>query len=465
MSWGLAYYALEWAIRITALLIVPVRKPAATATSWLLLIFFLPVPGIVLYLAIGSASLPRWRTRQFTARLPEFSKLANSIAREDPDGSKSEDLTEKVVANSGLMPAIGGNNLELLVDYQAMIDQLVTDIDEASERVHMVAYIFASDSTGKKVVAALERAVKRGVQCRVLVDPIGSAHWFREIQSMLRGIGVDVRATLALHSLRRWTRRDLRNHRKLYLIDGDTAYVGSQNIVAADFRPGIVNQEVVVRSQGPVVAELEAIFAVDWQNETGEWLGDKISIPKAAGNARLQVLASGPDFSPEGFRSLLLQVIHSACSRILIVTPYLIPDPSVLAAMKLARLRGVEIVIAVSRVRDHPIVHLAQESYYSELLDIGVQLVAARDGLLHAKVVVSDRQVGVVGSGNLDIRSLILNDELSLVIYDEASIAALAETVERMIESAGPISRTEWDARPKLARVVENLARLTSPLL
>ncbi|MEO5809271.1 MAG: phospholipase D-like domain-containing protein [Sphingomicrobium sp.] len=346
-----------------------------------------------------------------------------------------------------------------------MIERLVADIDGATDCVRILAYIFADDATGRRVIDALGRAVRRGVPCHVLIDPVGSRRWIRNTARLLRAAGVETREALPLHWLRGRTRRDMRNHRKLFLVDHVIGYAGSQNIVDKDFRPGVTNRELVARVTGPVVAQLAALFVSDWYLETETMLPSMSIAPPADGNAVAQLLPSGANYGIQGFETLLVAQIHAARDRIVITTPYLIPDEGTLGAMRTAILRDVAVQMIVSAVVDQPLVGLAQSSYYDELLQAGVRIHRYRDELLHAKNVSIDGRLAIVGSSNVDIRSFQLNEEASLLFYDPASIAALERIQREYIEHSDELDLAQWRGRAPQARVAENLARLVTPLL
>jgi cardiolipin synthase len=463
-SFETGYYVAEWIIRIAMLFVVPMRRDPAATRGWLLLIFFLPVPGLLLFLLIGRPRFPKWRAERFHQLVPMFSELSDRLGETvQPDTCNGPIAT--LGKTLGRFPATGGNHVELIDDYDAVIARLITDIDGARHHVRILAYIFADDATGQTVIDALARAVARGVPCHVLVDPVGAHHWMRSVLRKLAAAGVEARATLPFHVLRDRTRRDMRNHRKLFLIDGAIGYAGSQNIVGKDFKPGIVNRELVARAEGPVVAEMAAIFLADWYLETRAMLDAQPAIPEARGEAIAQLLPSGADYPLEGFETLLVWQIHQARERVTITTPYLIPDEDLIGAMRTAVARGVTVDLIVSAIADQMLVSLAQRSYYEELLHAGVRIHAFRDFLLHAKNVSIDGRLAIIGSSNVDIRSFQLNEEVSLMLLDDASVAALEAVQRGYVEHSDTMDLAAWKRRSIFAKLAENVARLVSPLL
>lgn len=462
---GEAYYVLEWLIRLAMLAVIPFRRSPAATTSWLLLIFFLPLLGLLLFLAIGAPRFPRWRTARFRLLHPFFKRTANRLEQAAPPASSNPADISNLALRLGYLPASGGNAVELLEDYDTTVDRLIADIDGARRHVRILAYIFADDRTGMKVIAALQRATQRGVSCHVLFDPVGSHKWRKRVQRRLEEAGVSVRAALPFRLLRARTRRDMRNHRKLFVIDGEIGYAGSQNVVSRDFRPGVVNRELVARVRGPAVAAMNAVFLGDWYLETQDLLEPDPAIPETAGPSTLQILPSGADYPLESFQALLTWQVGEARREVVIVTPYLIPDEGLLAALRTAVLRGVKVRIIVSTVVDQWLVRLAQDSYYDELLRSGVSIYGYRHELLHAKNVRIDGRLGIVGSSNVDIRSFQLNQEVSLLLLDPESVEQLANIQHRYLAQSDVISRKEWRRRSGLRKLAENGARLVSPLL
>lgn len=457
---GALYYVCEWLIRLGALIVVPLRRSPEATRSWLLLIFFLPVVGLIFYLAIGRPRFPAWRAARFKDMTPIISDLATRLSPEEP-----ANMAAVIAGKLGHMPAVSGNTIELLGDYDGMIGRLVADIDDARDHVRILVYIFANDDTGKKVVAALTRAVHRGVVVHVLLDPVGSRPWLKGTIKALKAGGVQVRQALPFHWLRDRTRRDMRNHRKLFLIDGRIGYAGSQNIVDKDFRPGVVNQELVTRVTGPAVAEMTAVFISDWYLETEILLEETIIIPPDEGQSRLQLLPSGANYPLEGFQTLLVWQLHRARRRVVITSPYFIPDEGLLDAMRTAILRDVAIDLIVSAVVDQKLVSLAQRSFYDELLRSGVNIHLFQRFLLHAKNVSIDEDLAIIGSSNVDLRSFQLNEEVSLLFLDSGDVRAITTVQNDYIANSEQLILETWRERGGFVKFQENMARLVSSLL
>lgn len=471
-AWAIAYLVVEWTIRIVMVFVVPFRRSPDAARSWLLLIFFLPLPALAVYLVIGRPTYPRWRRERF-ARLPEVlvaasKEIAHSHFCRRPDLPGSLAGPALLIETLGQFPALSGNNVELLSNYEDVIDRMVVDIDHAERTVHLLFYIFADDRTGLRVIEALERAVLRGVTCRVLIDAIGSRQWRHQVTRLLTRAGVDVQFALKVGIFRRRSARaDLRNHRKVAVIDSRIGYIGSQNITNALSASNIANEELVARVVGPITTELQAVFVADWFMETEEELAVSALFPHhhPDAGAVAQVLPSGPDYPNAGIGNVIAALVHGASKRVVITTPYFVPDEPLLQALKTAVLRGVEVRLLVSRLTDHILVKLAQQSYYSELLQAGVQVHLYEEVFLHAKHMTFDDEISLLGSSNVDIRSFVLNAEVSLIVFDKGVTEQLRREQVRCFDNTATLTLDGWEKRPMIHKIGENLARLASPLL
>ncbi|MBX7223633.1 MAG: cardiolipin synthase [Blastocatellia bacterium] len=462
----------EWVIRLVMLIVVPFRRTPEATRSWLLFIFFQPWLGLLLYNLIGRPHLPRWRVRKL-ALLPmaldgvnlQLQRLPNVFQPELPPNVAP---AARLALGLGYMPILGGNRVEVLTAYNHTIERLVADIGEATQNVHLIFYIFANDRTGRKVMDALERAVKRGVECRVMLDALGSNRFLEPVLEHLQQIGVEVRQTLPIKWFQRGAARvDLRNHRKIAVIDGKVGYTGSQNIVKATFIKGLVYEDLMVRVEGPIALELQAAFVSDWFLETGKMLTDSriFPTPTVKGDIIAQGLLSGPGFPAPNFQRMTVALMHGARTRVVITTPYFVPDEAVLQAMETAVLRGVEVHLVVAKSVDQILVRLAQRSYYQGLLEAGVHIHLYRKKFLHAKHLTIDQDIALVGSSNMDIRSFLLNSEFSLLFYGPEVPTLIRLEQERYYADCETLLLEDWQRRSLREKIVENLARLVNPLL
>ena len=470
ISWSTAYFLSEWVIRLLMLFYVPQQRSPAAARTWLLLIFLLPWPGLVLYHIFGRALMPAHRREQqrvashYIRRLQQHLGLSGEHVRLPAHLAPAAVLAAKL----GDFEMVEGNRAKLLPDYNTAIDALAADIRTATDHVHLLYYIFEDDPTGGKIADALIAAAARGVVCRVLMDDVGSKRGLKRLAPRLRAHRIEVVRMLPVGFFRRNTARfDLRNHRKIAVIDGTTGYVGSQNLVDPFFVPGHPNQELVARVRGPIVHQLQAVFCTDYFLETNGVLDDPRYFPAipAVGSTPAQLLPGGPGFARANQQELLVSLLHSAREEVVLVTPYFVPDEPFLQAMYTAVDRGVAVHLILSESSNQRVTQYAQMSYYEELLQAGVRVHLYQPGFLHAKHAVIDHEVAVLGSTNLDIRSFALNAEVSMLIYDK-DIAGELEDIQRVyMDHSTVLDRREWAARPWHRRMLQNTARLMDSLL
>jgi len=369
----------------------------------------------------------------------------------------------------GDFDALAGNQIELLVDYAKTIDRVIADIDLARRHVHLLFYIFAGDESGQRVGDALMRAANRGVQCRVLMDAVGSVGGLQRLAPVLRSAGIEVLEMLPVGLFRRNAARfDLRNHRKIAVIDGITGYTGSQNIANPEFVRGYPNEELMVRLTGPVVAQLQAMFLADHYFETGTVFnpGDLFPDPIQAGKSPCQLVPSGPGYLRENGRELIIAMLYAARQRIVVTTPYFVPDEPFLHAICAARLRrGVEVHLVLSMHANQIITQFAQRSYYDDLLEAGIEIHLYRPHFLHAKHVTIDDEIALIASTNMDIRSFALNAEINLVVYDRSVVRELRRLQESYFANSERLNVAAWKKRPLAHKVVQNTARLMDSFL
>jgi cardiolipin synthase len=468
--WATLLVVSDWAIRLVMLPIVPTRRSPEAAKGWLLFIFFVPWLGLALYLLIGRPRVPRWRTerfRQFVHRIDPIRQKLRALPLLAPPAVESQYAPSvRLATDLGMLPNLGGNAVELLTDYADTLERIARDIDAATGSVHMCFYIFGADEQTAPVIDALGRAVARGVACRVLVDAFGSRPRIPRLVPRLKSLGIEVRVALPVRVGRKAARFDLRNHRKLVVIDGRIGYTGSQNMVAADFKPGLTYSELMVRVEGPSALQLQAVFASDWFVESADYVGDAcFPAPVAAGDTPAQVLPNGPSSSTLPAQRMVVNLIHSATRRVVVTTPYFIPSQAFEEALATAVMRGADVHLIVDDHIDQFLVGNAQRSYYESLLSAGVQVHAYKAAFLHTKSVSIDRQVAWIGTCNMDMRSFELNEELVALFFDARIAGQLAAIEEEYMRGSERITLDVWRQRPFLAELIQNLARLVSPLL
>ena len=484
LNWIAIAGVLSYLIGIAALFIVPSNRKPGEATAWLLLMFLAPFLGVILFLLLGSPNLSKERRdqqRTMNERIKDVAEDAQQTPAlqpifDPPLPARYEPLANLNARLSG-MPVLAGNTVELLTDYVGAVDRIRQDMDAAQRYIHIEYFMFANDSVGAPVVDALIRAHERGVQCRVLIDHLGNLLFSGPVVRRLRAAGIIVHHMLPINPFyNQWNRPDLRNHRKIVVIDGIIGYTGSHNLIedtyhkSSNVRKGMHYIELVARLTGPVVRELNAVFATDWFSETNKLLNATMApetrvIAQTRGEALCQILPSGPGFENNNNLMLFVALFHAARKRIVIANPYVVPDESLLLALTAAAQRGVEVTLIVSEIGDQFLVFHAQRSYYEELLRAGVHIYLYRPPvLLHSKYIYIDDDIAVIGSSNLDIRSFELNLEVTLVCYDTQVVADLQEITADYLHKSRPLHLFEWQARPFLGKLFDNIGRLTSAL-
>ena len=453
------------------LIYVPRQRTAAAARGWLLLIFLLPGPGIIFYALVGRIYLPKDRLLR-QQRVSEKTRIvqAQFLQKCHPLPGLADNVTPlaALAARLGDFEPFHGNQVELLTDYDAAIQRLISDIDAAQHHVHLLYYIFLNDDTGRRVHEALTRAAARGVKCRVMLDAVGSKKVLRRWRSKMRREGIEVTALLPAGVFRRNAARfDLRNHRKIAVIDGRIGYSGSQNIANSTFVAEFPNEEMVARLTGPVVWQLQAIFLADYYVETNCTLDEPDLFPAIAdtGEAVAQALPSGPGYGRENAQELFIALLYAARQEAVLTTPYFIPDEPFLEALRTAARRGVAVHLVVSKHANQRLTQLAQRSFYDELLDAGVQIHLYEPRFLHAKNLRIDNDVALVGSANLDIRSFALNEEISLLFYDAGVVGQLKRIQEGYMARSTALNAEQWRRRSLASRTLQDIARLTDSFL
>jgi cardiolipin synthase len=477
------FVALHWLIVVVlSVRVIARRSPVGVSLAWLAVIASAPFIGAVIYLLFGEKRLGRRRAERI-AEHSESVEHWQSLLRDRfvKVGKQVGDAGVSIYQHAERVlgyPVLSGNSFELLSDFGSVFDALVADIDAAQTRCHLCFYIWHEGGRVNDVVDALVRAAGRGVQCRALADDIGSEDFLKGDQAQrLRDAGVELIAALPTGLVRTlFIRRDLRNHRKIVVIDDRIAYTGSQNLVdpcyfKQDYGLGEW-VDAVVRLNGPTASVLDGVFALDWSIETGsEWeqpsTDDEapLETPAELAGSMIQIVPSGPGLHPEAIHQLLLTVIYTARSELVMTTPYFIPDASILTALISAALRGVEVTLIVPAHNDSFLVRYASVANFDELMSAGVRIAQFEGGLLHTKSLTVDNSITVFGSVNLDTRSLWLNFEISLFAYDEAFTKKVRDLQNNYLTNSTLLDLETWRERPRLQRFTEDAFRLLSPLL
>ena len=468
---GIIALALHVAVMVRALLL-EARDPYSRA-AWLLLLLVVPGIGTVLYLLFGE----RWVSRAFRDRArrvyEELSPFAPSAEPGDHLGIGSANAFATCAAVSK-WPVSVGNCAEVAPDSDSAIAKLVADIDAARHTVHLSFYIWLADHNGTSVVDAVCRAARRGVACRIVADAIGSSalirsnHW-----STMRDAGAQLcaslKAPLGLGFLA-GHRIDLRNHRKIVVIDGHITYCGSQNcadpafLIKRKFAPWV---DILMRFEGPVARQAELIFASAWMTEVGEDLRPLLSgtppTPHPEGFAAIAV-ATGPLSPHATMTDIFVAILAAARDTATITTPYFAPDPPLLAAIVAAARRGVDVTIVFPHRNDNRVVGAISRAYYPVLATAGARIFEFRGGLLHAKTLVVDGKLALIGSSNMDRRSLDLNFENNILFESAEGVEQVRGHQQAWLADAVEIDHDRLATRSWARRLLDNALTMVAPL-
>lgn len=475
---AIAYLLFGWALRIWFVFYIPRRRHPSSAIAWLLVVFLVPEIGIALYFLLGKSKLSKKRRDKqeyvdhlIASATPTADERIKKLPKEQQERyAPFIRLGQKL----GRMPLALGNTADIFPEYDKAVREITHEIDTAAEFVHLEYFILALDDTTQPLFDALERAVERGVTVRVLFDAIGVRKYPKQrfMKRELTRMGVEWYAMLPVRLGKNYNRPDLRNHRKIVVIDDRSAYLGSQNMIERTYnrKDEIVYDELVVKLTGPIVRQCNTLFAADWYAESNEELRDLIDprqrpMPKPTGTVNAQVIPSGPGYEELGNLQLFAQLLYQAKKRVVISSPYFVPDESLLLACKSAAQRGVDITLINSEVMDQYGVGFAQRSFYEELLSAGVKITLFNPPyLLHSKYLTIDDDIAVIGSSNMDIRSFALNLECMVILYDKKVVSKLIKQQSKDLLRSTPINLGKWHKRPVYQKMFESIARLTSSL-
>jgi cardiolipin synthase len=470
--WLIAYITIAWMIRVLMVPTVLRRQFApGAAVAWLGIVFLHPYVGLTLFLTVGENRLGAARVARHRRALLRYRPGVIDQSKQPRHADLSlphEAMILQAEKISGL-PVLAGNQVEFFTDTPAFAQQLIAEIDASRSQVHLLYYIFTGDSTGAPVIGALERAAARGVKCRVMADALASRAFFHRSgpARQLIAAGVQVTAAMQVAPIRRGLpRMDLRNHRKLAVIDGSIGFVGSHNLIDPDYhgRRGAPWVDVSARYTGSIVGELSRVFAEDWAFETDEFL-DAASPPALAQGTAMQIVPSGPSSPAENYRRLLLAAVQSAREKLILTTPYFVPDEPTLISLKMAANRGVEVSLILPEVPDHIFTAAAGRAHFASLMEEDVRIFLYRPGLLHAKTTTVDDGFAIMGSANLDVRSFNLNFELSVVMYGSQATQRLRAIQESYLADSHALDGRTWAKRSVIKRYTDSAITLLSPLL
>ena len=458
---------------IGRVLLRPRLDPSARL-AWIMVLEALPLLGIIAYLLFGEVRMNRAEVQRMADIRDRLTGLRLPSSRILSEPSIFAQPVIAANAAVGGMSAVTGNRLRLLEESDAAIDSMVDAIDKAQDHVHVLFYIWLPDSSGRKIAEAVIRAESRGVECRVIVDALGSRGLVRsELWQQMTDAGAECVTAfpwgLPFISFL-FQRVDLRNHRKIVVVDNRIAFTGSRNCsdmafaIKPRFAPWV---DILVAVEGPVVRQLQGIFLADWMSYTGRDLGDMLKLVDAVADPGMaaQVVATGPDRREGSVSDCLSTMIHAARERVTITTPYYVPDTALDAAIRAAARRGVEVTMILPARNDSLVVGATSQGFYYGLLAAGVRIFLFQPGLLHAKILTVDGRMTMIGSANLDRRSFELNYEVNMALFDAGFVAELDQRQQSYVGRSREISLDEVRNWSWVRRMRNNLLALASPLL
>jgi len=455
----------------------PHRDPESRI-AWVVTITVLPIAGICAYILFGETNIGRRRAERAAAALatmppviPVQSMRESWFDPAIPD--RCEPVFRQGATINGFAP-VGGNSAHLLADSNSAIDAMVADMDAAVDHIHLIFYIWLEDNNGRKVVAALKRAAARGVSCRAMADGLGSRAMIRSSSwQEMQDAGVQLAEALRIGNLLMRIVRgriDLRNHRKIVVIDNRITYCGSQNCADPEFRvkpkfaPWI---DVLMRFEGPIARQNQHVFIGDWMTSVDEDIRDILAqdVHTTGPGFTAQVIATGPTVRDSAMPETFETLMHAARRTLTITTPYFVPKESMQAALCAAAHRGVVTTLILPARNDSWQVAATSRSYYEELLEAGVKLYEFSGGLLHTKSLTVDEDMTLIGSANMDRRSFDLNYENNILLFDKALTGEMQNRQQSYLAASHQVSIVDVTAWSLGRRLWNNTVGMMSPLL
>ncbi len=448
--------------------------------AYLLFCLFIPVVGILFYITFG---INYWRKKKYYKKSTGDSRILN-LVRENIHqynqvmvNTKDEAVKENAELVSMLLKDIGspltaGNQVKLLINGEEKFPEMLEAISKATHHIHLEYYIYEYDHIGTELVNLLIAKATEGVEVRFIYDDFGSPGIKRKTEKRMRDAGISVYPFHKVHFYLLANRLNYRNHRKIVVIDGCTAFVGGINVSDKYINDGsnkLYWRDMHIKLDGPAVYYLQYIFITDWnfccKKEFKPLNAYFPVIPASPQNTYVQLNASGPDSAQPSILYSILQAIYLAKEEILITTPYFIPGDSIADALRIAALSGLKVKLLVPGICDSKIVNAASKSNYNNLLSAGVEIYLYNKGFVHAKTMVTDSKLFITGTANMDNRSFELNFEVNAIIYDALLAKKMRQIFFDDLQHASKIDKEKWLTRKWYSQLPEKIARLFSPVL
>ena len=434
------------------------KRSPTSMMAWLISMILIPYIAVPFYFIFGSRKIKT-----------KYSKSPVLLPCINSNNYNSSNNTNRLLINNGLQPISHNNKIELIFTGVDAYSKITHDLERAKKSIYISTYVFKDDFVTRKIIFLLEKKANLGLDIRLLIDSIGSWKLYfsrRKLFDKLRIEGGNISFFMPILRMPFRNYINLRNHRKLYLIDGEIAYTGGMNLAKeylGPYKSSTQWQDLIFRIQGESVCHLFNLFAQDWEYASA--YKNKIkhmqAIEKDIGKVELQIVPSGPDIYGDALYESLLNAIYQAKTRIWIVTPYFIPSESLMKALVIAHRKNVEIKLITPKHSNHLLVDLVRSGYMTTLYDEGIKIALYEGTMLHAKAILFDNDMTILGSVNMDNRSLFLNYEVATYAYSSQVITQVELWMKELIEN----STYEMKKKTKLRKFGENLMKITAPLL
>lgn len=468
---------------LVCLRIIYDTRSTTKTLAYLLFAIFLPFFGMIFYFFFGINYRHR---KMYSKKLYENDDLAAKFKQDllhysaqTFQENNAEILSNKELAfmllKDSMSPLTAKNSVKLLINGENKFPEVLSAIKNAKHHIHIEYYIYEDGEIGNMLAAAMIEKAKEGVKVRFIYDDFGSKDIRKKLVPLLVENGVEAYPFLKVHFILLANRLNYRNHRKIIVIDGLTSFVGGINVsdryINRPDKQQLYWRDTHLRIDGPGTQYLQYLFLCDWNFCSDKVLQRDVyffppPIPQStAENKVVQIAASGPDSESPTILFSIIQAINLATSEILITSPYFIPGESLLDALIIASLSGISVKLLIPGKSDSILVNTAARSYYNELLKAGVEIYQYQKGFVHAKTMVADKKVAMIGTANMDFRSFDLNFEVNAIVYDTAIASELSTIFYQDLDNALKIDPVQWEARPLYKQLLEKAARLLSPLL
>lgn len=465
IAWEVLYIA---TILSAIVVVISANRNPVKSISWILILIFLPLVGLILYVFLGQDIRRRYLPRKDIKKLRKL-QLGRNFSKESLEIRPEYERLVKLY-NKDIYPLLSCSSVRIFTSGKDKFAALKEDLRRARNHIHLEYYIFADDEIGQEIKAILIEKVQSGVEVRVIYDDVGCWHTKNRFFKEMTDAGIRVYSFLQVRFPTFTSKINYRNHRKIVVVDGEIGYVGGMNIAqryVSGTPWGGDWQDMHIRIEGEAVLGLQTIFLIDWTLSENSFLNDKkyFPVPKNEGFIKMQTVAGGPTSRWKEILQGFLKAIVGAQKYVYIQTPYFLPTETLLTALQLAAISGVDVRLMIPAKSDSLITRAATHSFIKEVLKMGVKVYFYRAGFLHSKMMIVDDYFSTIGSTNMDFRSFEHNFEVNTFIYDEGIAETLRNGFLEDIDHSTRITLHQWEKRPRMTKFFESVVRLFSPLL